>query len=67
MIEESGSLPLTPPPIKVDIYKDAKRAAQSAEKHQWFHNPPSRRTFQTIKDSGDYTPVTYRVAPKSMN
>lgn len=65
MVEESGSLPMDPPPIKQEIYKDAKRAAVSAEKHQWFNNPPSKRMFQTIKDSGDYEVSVYRTTPKS--
>ena len=66
MVEESGTFPVNPPPIKVDIFKDAKRADESAEKHQWFHNPPSKRTFQTIKDSGSYEAVIYRTIPKSL-
>lgn len=66
MVQENGFLPRTPQPIKNELMKDVKRAAESAEKHAWYHTKqPSLRTLQQIKESGKYDLEPFRTIPMS--
>jgi hypothetical protein len=67
MVEESGFLPLKPVPIKQEIYRDAQKAASSAERHVWFKSTPALRTLSQIRLSGMYDVEVFRTKPMSKN
>jgi hypothetical protein len=69
MLTDSGCLPAIPKfEAKKSIYRDFQKAADAAEKQQWFHNPPSIRTREQIIVNGSYDQEIYRPKPtKNMN
>jgi hypothetical protein len=62
IMQADGSLPLSTP--KSQIIIEQRQTAKSAEKHEWFHNPPSLRTREKIIAAGLYEQEIYRCIPK---
>lgn len=63
---DNGCLPQVGiPPIKVELIKEVKAAATSAERHNWFHNPRTQRTREMIMAAGMYEKEQCRKFPTS--